>query len=86
MVWGAIWHEKAELVVCEGRINSAEYIEILKEGLLPIFASTYVDKNHHLFMEDSVPCYSAKMTQAWHQENGIQKLWWPSMVTKYEPN
>ena len=79
MVWGAIWHDgKSELVVCEGRINSAKYIKILKEGLLPIFTSAHVNKNHHLFMEDGVPCHSAKTTQAWHQENGIQKLWWPS--------
>ena len=75
MVWGAIWlDEKSELVVCEGHINSAKYIEILKEGLLPIFASAHVDKNYRLFMGDGVPCHSAKTTQAWHHENGIQKL------------
>ena len=28
-------------------------------------------------MEYGAPCHSAKMTQAWHQENGIEKLWWP---------
>ena len=86
MVWGAIWHDgKSKLVVCEGRINSAKYIEILKEGLLPIFASAHVDKNHHLFMEDGAPCHSAKTTQAWYQENGIQKLWWPSQSPDMNP-
>ena len=35
-------------------INFAKYMEILKEGLLPIFASAHVDKNHHIFMEDGV--------------------------------
>ena len=65
MVWGAIWHDgKSELVVCEGHINSAKYIEILKEGLLPIFASAHVDKNCHLFMEDGAPYHSEKTTQA----------------------
>ena len=86
MVWGAIWHDgKSQLVVCEGRINSAKYMEILKEGLLPIFASAHVDKNYHLFMEDGAPCHSAKTTQAWHQENGIQKLWWPSQSPDMNP-
>ena len=76
MVWSVIWHDGvSELMVCEGHINSAKYIEILKEGLLPIFASSHVDKNHHLFMEDGAPCHSTKITQAWHQENGIQKPW-----------
>ena len=79
MVWGVIWHDgKSELVVCVGRIISAKYIEILKEGLLPIFDSAHVDKNHHLFME-------AKTIQAWHQENGIQKLWWPSQSPDINP-
>ena len=63
MVWGAIWHDgESELVVSEGRINSAIYIEIIKEGLLPIFANAHVDKNHHLFMEDGAPCHSVKTT------------------------
>ena len=67
MVWSAIWHDgKSELVVCEGHIKSAKYTEILKEGLLQIFASAHVDKSHHLFMEDGAPCHSSKMTQAWH--------------------
>ena len=74
-------------MVSEGHINSAKYIEILKESLPPIFTSAHVDKNYHLFLEDDAPCYSAKTTQVWHLENGIQKLWWPSQSpTRYEPN
>ena len=79
MVWGAIRHDgMSELVVCEGGINSAKYMQILKEALLPIFVSAHVDKKQHLFREDSALCDSAKTTQAWHEENGIQKLYWPS--------
>ena len=86
MVWRTIWHDgKSELVVCEGHINSVKYIEILKKGLLPNFASTHANKNHHLFMKDDAPCHSAKTTQAWHQENGIQKLWWPSQSPDMNP-
>ena len=82
MVWGVIWHDgKSELfmvvVVCEGCINSTKYIEILKEGLLPILASTHVDKNHHLFMEDGAPVIQKK-----RHKLGIKKMayrnWWPS--------
>ena len=66
-------------------IKSIKYIEILKEGLLPIFVSAHVNKNYHLFMEDGVSCHSAKTTQVWHQENGIQKLWWPSQSPDMNP-
>ena len=86
LVWGAIWYDgKSELVVCEGRTNSAKYIEILKEGLLPIFDSAHVDKNHHLFMKDGAPYHLAKKTQTWHQQNVIQKLWWPSQSPDINP-
>ena len=87
MVWGAIWHDgKPELVVCEGCINSAKYIKILKKGLLPIFASAHVNKNHHLFMEDGASCHSAKMTQAWHQEKWHTETLVAKSFTRYEPN
>ena len=89
MVWVAIWHDrKSELVVCEGRINSAIYMEILKEGLLPIFASAHVDKNHHLFMVSwkMVPLSFSKnstslASRKWHRETLVAKS-----VTRYEPN
>ena len=86
MVWGTIWYDgKSELVVCEGCINSAKYIKILKEGLLPIFARAHVNKNHHLFMEDDAPCHSAKnntslASRKWHTETVVAKS-----VTRYEP-
>ena len=31
------------------------------------------------------PRDSAKMTQAWHEENGILKLWWPSQSPDMNP-
>ena len=45
----------------EGGINSAKYMEILKEALLPIFGSIHVDKKQHVFMDDGAPCDSAKI-------------------------
>ena len=37
-------------------------------------------------MEDENSTYhSAKTTQAWHQENGIEKLWWPSQSPDMNP-
>ena len=87
MVWGIIWHDrKSKLVVCDGYINSAKHIEILKEGLLPIFASAHVDENYYLFIEDGAPCHSSKMTclasRKWHTETLVAK----SDDTRYELN
>ena len=86
MVWGAIWHDgRCEVVMCEGGINSAKQTEILKEALLPIFARAHVDKKQHAFMEDDALCDSAKTTQAWCKENGIQKGCWPSQSPNRNP-
>ena len=61
MPWDRIRHDVVcELVVCEGGINSVKYMEILKEALLPIFASAHVDKKQHLFMEDGAPVIQQK--------------------------
>ena len=75
MEWGAIWSESpSDLVECEGNINSAKYVSILQEGLLPIFSSGKMNKFDLLFMEDGAPCHSARVTQNWLRENGINKL------------
>ena len=87
MVWGAIWHDgKSQLVVCEGRKNSAKYMEILKEGLLPIFASAHVDKNSPSFHGRWCPLSFSKndtslASRKWHTETLVAKS-----VTRYQPN
>ena len=56
MVWDVIWHDgKSELVMCEGRINSAKYIEILKEGLLSIFLPALMLTRTTIFSWKMVP-------------------------------
>ena len=51
MVWGVIWSEgRSDLVKCEGNINSAKYVSILQEGLLPTFSSIKMNKFDSLFM------------------------------------
>ena len=60
MVWGAIWSDgRSDLVECEANINSAKYVSILHEGLLPIFSSGKMSKVNSLFMEDGETCHSA---------------------------
>ncbi|GJQ81049.1 hypothetical protein Trydic_g21858 [Trypoxylus dichotomus] len=45
MVWGAIWYGgRSQLVICDGYINAAKYIQILTAGLLPIFDNAILSK------------------------------------------
>ena len=56
MVWGAIWSDgRSDLVECEANINSAKYVSILQEGLLPIFSSGKMNKVYSLFVEVGAP-------------------------------
>ncbi|KAK9739595.1 hypothetical protein QE152_g8909 [Popillia japonica] len=65
MVWGAIWYGgRSELIICEGNINAAKYIEILRQGPLPIFDNAILSKENAIFMEDGAPCHKARTTTA----------------------
>ena len=52
---------------------------------LPIFSSGKMNKFESLFMEDGAPCHSAKATQNWLSQNGINKLPWPSQSPDMNP-
>ena len=86
MVWGAIWTGgRSELILCEGSINAAKYVEILKKGLLPIYSRSGLRRRSTLFMEDGAPCHSAKLTKDWQARNGIHCLPWPSQSPDMNP-
>ena len=83
MVWGAIWHDgKSELVVCEGRINSAKYIENTQGGSSTNLCQRSCRQEPPSFHGRWCPLSFSKndtnLASELTQENGIQKLWWPS--------
>ena len=60
-VWDAIWIDgRSELVECQ--VNS-KYVSVLKKGLIPIYSSDIMSKNHLLFMEDEAIGHTAQATQ-----------------------
>ena len=86
MVWGAMWNDgHSDLVECEANINSTKYVSTLHEGLLPIFSSSKINKVNSLFMEDGETCHSARATQDWSSQNGINEFPWPSQSPDMNP-
>ena len=86
MIRGAIWSDgRTDLVEWEANINSAKYVSILHEGLLPIFSSGKMDKVNSLFMKDGTPCHSVRATQHRLSQNWINKLPWPSQSPDMNP-
>lgn len=86
MVWGAIWYGgRSRLVFCEGKINAEKYIDILKQGLLPIFQGNNLNRKDYVLMEDGAPCHRAQKTTAWKSQKGLTILPWPGQSPDMNP-
>ena len=86
MVWGTIWHDgKSELVVCEGHINSAKYIEILRGSSTNLCQRSCRQEPPSFYGRWYPLSFSKNDTslasRKWHTETLVVKS-----VTRYEPN
>ena len=73
MVWGGICNDnKSPLIFVKGNMKSAEYTEVLMEGLLPIL------RNDTIFQQDNAPVHVSKVTKQWLDQHNIQILEWPA--------
>lgn len=73
MVWVAIsMHQKSQLIIIEGRLNSERYTKVLEEGLLPII------NPDSIFQQDNAPIHVSAFSNNWFADNSISKLNWPA--------
>jgi hypothetical protein len=86
MVFGAISSTaKGKLVFVEGNVNALNYQAILKKAKITNFIQQHSHKSPQ-FMEDGAPGHTAKSTQKWHQDHGIQVLPnWPGYSPDLNP-
>lgn len=83
MVWGAISaHGKSELVFVTNRIDSARYIQVLENALVP-FVDTHTRRV--VFQQDGAPPHTAIATLSWLSDNDIDVLPWPSRSPDANP-
>lgn len=60
MVWGCMSAAGVgEMFVCEGRMDSTKYINVLESALLPSFTTLFGDTNMESvkFQQDNAPCH-----------------------------
>lgn len=76
-----------EMFVCEGRMNSVKYIEVLETALLPSLTSLFGDTNLDgvIFQQDNAPCHKSATTMRWFTENNIDLLDWPAQSPDLNP-
>ena len=74
MVWGCLsLNGNFILIFLDGNLNSAKYIYILTECLLPI-----IHHNNVTFQQDNASCHKSNMTMSWLNDNNVAVLKWPA--------
>ena len=66
MVWGAIKYDGSRsLIKCDGNVNSSDYQDILRRGLIPIYNTS------DIFIQDNAPCHRSASTVQFLENEGI---------------
>ena len=77
MVWGYFSHTgMGYMKFVQKTLNSDDYQQILKDGLLPTIKKQYLEANA-IFQQDLAPCHKSKSTKKWLTERNIEILPWP---------
>lgn len=87
MVWGCMTATGVgELFLCEGRMNSHRYIEMLEEVLEPSALKLFdEDVPDYIFQQDNAPCHKSRTVTSWFRENDIRVLEWPAQSPDLSP-
>lgn len=88
MIWGCMATSGVgEMFVCEGRMNSEKYINVLETALIPYLSRIFGDTNLDgvKFQQDNAPCHKSATTMRWFRDNGIVLLDWPAQSPHRTP-
>lgn len=77
--WGGISvHGVSDLVFIDGKMDSDVYINVLKEGLLPMYTRYDLSKAEMILQEDGDPKHQSAKTIKWKEKKGLKFLKdWP---------
>lgn len=84
MMWGAFGMKgKSNLVVLEGRQNSADYIYTVSEHILPFAHANYgID---YVYMQDNASIHASYEIMGFFKEQGVTVLDWPARTPDLNP-
>ena len=84
MVWGCFCKDRlGPLILINGSVNSATYIKILQENLLPFLIQ--LGPNNYIFQDDNAPAHRSQVVKQWKEENMIITLPWPAQSPDLNP-
>lgn len=87
MVWGCMSAVGVgELFVCEGRMNSQHYIQMLEEVLEPSALKLFDGEvPQYYFQQDNAPCHKSQQSVRWFSDNNVRLLDWPAQSPDLSP-
>ena len=88
MIWGCMAADGVgEMFVCEGRMNSQKYINVLETVLMPSLTNIFGDINVHgiKFQQDNAPCRKSATLMRWFKESNTVLLDWPAQSPDLNP-
>lgn len=88
MVWGCMGASGlGEMFVCEGRMNSEQYINVLESSFLPSLTRIFGDTNLDgvIYQQDNAPCHKSAVTMRWFKDNCVDLLEWPAQSPDLNP-
>lgn len=84
MVWGGFGYGgKTELVFLEGRVDSEQYVDVLKNHLLR--AGKKICGKNWIFQQDNASVHTSKLTLDWLKSKKVNFLDWPSKSPDLNP-
>jgi hypothetical protein len=86
MEWGCIeGNGVGVLSEVEGRMNTAQYVAILEQGLLQSMEDSGIPEGDIIFQQDNGPKHTSRRVQIWCQEQEIKLLDWPAQPPDLNP-
>lgn len=84
MVWGGFSPKGTlELAFPSCRMNSVEYVDLLKMNLLPFLSPN--QEINYIFQQDNAPFLSTKETKGWIRLENVEVLEWPACSPDMNP-
>lgn len=86
MIWSCITAEgPGPIYFVEGTLHSNQYIDVLRNVLLPYLDTLEHPKEEYIFMQDGAPCHTSRASMDCLSSLELEVLPWPGNSPDFNP-